>query len=359
MFPRRLLLVTGSLFWIVANTAMGELADDQIGKIRAGQEVSQAEFRKAYDETLQNYRTARTAYYLGQVKWSLIDHKRQGGWPYRSDLLMESPDTIYNGLKKVVEETGDPVARYAFIFPSVYKHEDRVAAEQLAFLRDHDDFLYQRAVAALPIARNMLAALKQKAERIKAEKKEEVPVEQPTPKPERKGMLEVKRWPVQIVSATYGTAGKDADVTGKVKEFVEDLQKPFASNPKDLGADPNPGWNKSLRIVYMKDGVRREQRRNENEDILPESFYGPHDAAELKAWLPASRWVGEAGELQFHADGSCTSPGQKDAMRWDALGPKKIRIAWPDSRTVEFDFDYTWSSFSEVANGKNVWHVLR
>lgn len=78
---------------------------------------------------------------------------------------------------------------------------------------------------------------------------------------------------VKIISATYGTGGKNADVTKRVKELVEGKRQKFSANPRDLGADPSPGWNKSLSIIYTTDGVRHQQRRNENETILLESFY--------------------------------------------------------------------------------------
>ena len=168
--------------------------------------------------------------------------------------------------------------------------------------------------------------------------------------------LSPKRWPVQILSAIYGTGGKNADVTARVKEYVEIAKRTFSANPRELGADPNPTWNKSLHIVYMKEGVRREQRRNENETVLPESFYGPQDPAELRTWLTGSRWVGEQPEIQFHADGTFTSPGAGGTRQWQTLSANKLRLSFEDSRVVEFIFDYTWSSFSEIGNGKHVYH---
>jgi hypothetical protein len=164
---------------------------------------------------------------------------------------------------------------------------------------------------------------------------------------------------VQILSAIYGTGGKDAEVTEKVKEFVETLCRKFTVCPNHLGADPNPYWNKHLDIVYMKDGVHREQHRHENEYVLPESFYGPQDAGELRAWLPETRWFGEQPDLQFHADQTFTTPSSPGVNRWEATGPNKLRLIWPGDRSVNFVFDYTWNSFSEVQNGHNVFHLLK
>jgi hypothetical protein len=167
-----------------------------------------------------------------------------------------------------------------------------------------------------------------------------------------------KQWPVQVLSAIYGTGGKDADVTAKVRDLVETEQRMFSVSPPDLGADPNPYWNKSLHMVYMKDGVRREQWRNENEHVLPESFFGPQDAMELGKWLVGTRWFGEKPELQFHADNTFTSPGVSGTNRWEATASNKLRLIWAENdRKAEFTFDYTWSSFSENENATHVYHV--
>jgi hypothetical protein len=53
-----------------------------------------------------------------------------------------------------------------------------------------------------------------------------------------------------ILSATYGIGTNFVDVTDRV---VDSLGRPHgvaAANPDSLGADPLPGWNKALVIVY-------------------------------------------------------------------------------------------------------------
>lgn len=200
--------------------------------------------------------------------------------------------------------------------------------------------------------------VKPKVEHKVVKKKPAPAIKAPVKPAAPKAMLSPTRWQVQVLSAIYGTGGKDADVTKRVKELVEVKRAFFAVNPPTLGSDPNPYWNKSLHIVYMKDGVRREQWRNENEHVLPESFYGPQDAAELDRWLPASRWRSQHGELQFHASHSVTGPGVEGSPLWEALGANKLRITWSADRKVEYVFDYTWSSFQEVGNGANVHHVM-
>ncbi|TDU70966.1 hypothetical protein EI77_02084 [Prosthecobacter fusiformis] len=166
------------------------------------------------------------------------------------------------------------------------------------------------------------------------------------------------RRPVQILSATYGTGGKNADVTAAVKEHVEVHQRDFTVGPPDLGIDPNPYWNKGLHIVYMKDGVRREQHRNENEHILPHSFYGPQDKAELHSWILASRWRSEKGEVQFNADGSLTGPGLETPALWETLANNKLRIAWSAEEKREYVFNHSWSAFSATEDAREVFRPM-
>jgi hypothetical protein len=177
-------------------------------------------------------------------------------------------------------------------------------------------------------------------------------------KPAPKAMLNPTRWPVQILYAMYGSGDRNADVTARLKELVETKKTWFAVDPPTLGIDPIPYWNKSLWIAFIKDGVRREVRRYENEHVLPEYFYGPQDAPELDKWLPASRWRSEKGELQFNADHTATGYGFEGTPTWEALANNKLRITWSAGRKVEYVFDYTWSSFHEVTNDKAVFRVV-
>ena len=187
-------------------------------------------------------------------------------------------------------------------------------------------------------------------------------VKHPKPVPPtqaRLALLETRRWPVQIISAIYGTGGRNADVTARVKQLVEIERKFFAANPGHLKADPNPYWNKSLHIVYYKDGVRREQRRNENEHILPESFYGPHDAVELTTWLIGTRWNGPSGEIQFQRDGNITGLGYKPGTTWRAIEKNRVQFTDSDKKVKTYAFDYIWSRFGDPKYTRGDFRIVR
>lgn len=167
------------------------------------------------------------------------------------------------------------------------------------------------------------------------------------------------QWPVQIISATYGTGGKNADVTPEVRQFVEHEKLSFVVTPKDLGQDPNPYWNKDLHIVYMKDGVRREQRRGENETVLPHSFYAPQDKAELKSWITGSRWRGNKDAVQFNPDGTLTGPLLEKTLSWEAVSNNTLRITWASDRSVEYVMNHEWNAFRNLKDESDSYRELK
>jgi hypothetical protein len=62
---------------------------------------------------------------------------------------------------------------------------------------------------------------------------------------------------LSVVSAVYGSGDKFADVTDRVNQILDEPGPRFSAKPHWLGADPTPGWNKALVIVYQFEGKRR------------------------------------------------------------------------------------------------------
>jgi hypothetical protein len=76
-----------------------------------------------------------------------------------------------------------------------------------------------------------------------------------------------KRVPVKLISAVYGSGTAFADVTDRVKSFLDEPGAIFHANPPWLGADPTPGWNKALVIVHEVNGKRRTFTTGENGEV--------------------------------------------------------------------------------------------
>lgn len=60
-----------------------------------------------------------------------------------------------------------------------------------------------------------------------------------------------------VIAAVYGSGTQYADVTYRVNELLHQPGVEFFARPEWLRADPTPGWNKALVIVYELNGVRR------------------------------------------------------------------------------------------------------
>ena len=59
-----------------------------------------------------------------------------------------------------------------------------------------------------------------------------------------------------ILSATYGSGVNFADVSLRVNDLIHQPGVEFSARPQSLLADPTPGWNKALVIIYEYKGRR-------------------------------------------------------------------------------------------------------
>jgi hypothetical protein len=53
-----------------------------------------------------------------------------------------------------------------------------------------------------------------------------------------------------VISAVYGSGTRFADVTCRVSDLLHQPDVEFFARPEWLRADPTPGWNKALVIVF-------------------------------------------------------------------------------------------------------------
>ncbi len=60
-----------------------------------------------------------------------------------------------------------------------------------------------------------------------------------------------------VISAVYGSGTHFVDVTYRVNDLLRQPGVEFFARPEWLHADPTPGWNKALVIVFDHKGQRR------------------------------------------------------------------------------------------------------
>jgi hypothetical protein len=82
-----------------------------------------------------------------------------------------------------------------------------------------------------------------------------------SPRPEPTGLSPATK--LLIITAAYGSGVQYAEVTARVDELLHKSDGDFWANPKWLGVDPTPGWNKALVIIYEFKGQRHTITRSE------------------------------------------------------------------------------------------------
>lgn len=82
---------------------------------------------------------------------------------------------------------------------------------------------------------------------------------------------------VWIISATYGSGNSFADVTDRVNDLIHQSNVEFFARPEWLHADPTPGWNKALVIVYEYKGRRHMFSTGEGGQVCLDSLLQPTD----------------------------------------------------------------------------------
>ncbi len=115
------------------------------------------------------------------------------------------------------------------------------------------------------------------------------PSHHPEPRPARPAKTATPRYNITehllVISAVYGSGDKFADVTYRVNDLLRDPETVFWAKPQWLGADPTPGWNKALVIVYEHDGRRRIFSTGEGGEVSVWRLVG-HARSEAKKSAP-------------------------------------------------------------------------
>ncbi|MEP4078053.1 protein kinase domain-containing protein [Haloferula sp.] len=76
---------------------------------------------------------------------------------------------------------------------------------------------------------------------------------------------------ITIISANFGGASNNADVTALIKKWIEVEKRSFKVHHEEIGIDPNPNnWNKRIKINYTVDGQHFETIFIRTKEVSPE-----------------------------------------------------------------------------------------
>ena len=249
-------------------------------------------------------------------------------------------------------QSGDPViAKLETVYLQQRSEVDKAAEEPLK--KADSDYLthLDALVLRLTKAGKIEDAQKTKMEADQARKKQAAV-------DTVKQMVKLGEPTVKILSASYGTGGKFADVTARVKHYVEDKKETFWANKDTLKSDPNPGWNKSITVKYIKDGIKRERRWGKGEPLRIEDFYGPQDKDELAKWLVGTSWKAEV-QVNFNPNKTFDVQSRLAAGTWTVSQHRKVTMVWSAGEVIEGVFDPTWTSFEEQSGKKRTFRKTK
>jgi len=124
--------------------------DDLISGLRSGVTVDagqQARILKATGTaSSQSYVNSIVNLYLWEIKASIVDPDKNGGWPYRSFLVEGNPSLrkhLTQALMERFEARPDPILVYAAICPAIYAGDEKLVDRLESYLKANDSFLYK------------------------------------------------------------------------------------------------------------------------------------------------------------------------------------------------------------------------
>jgi len=143
-------LAAGGLM-LIPCTARADQVDDLIADLRSGavttvdavkrDEALKADQKKAYEI----YSNGLAALYVFEIKVSILEPEKGGGWPYRSFLVLDigMRGNLTRALTERFEEKPDSMLAFALICPALYARDDGLLGRAESYLKENDPYLYK------------------------------------------------------------------------------------------------------------------------------------------------------------------------------------------------------------------------
>lgn len=164
---------------------------------------------------------------------------------------------------------------------------------------------------------------------------------------------------IDIVAATYGSGENRVSVKEKVIDFLVTNPRKLVVTPRDLGADPTPGWNRELQITHRYNGKERVGRWGENSSVYSISLCVPATKEELEQWLPQTHWSVRNDQIVFFDNGTFgiqKAGSERIEMpigwAWKVMSAAKIAMSWGKSSTIECSVNESCTEIKELTGMK-------
>lgn len=138
-------LLSATLLLISFGNVRSETLDEAVTRFLAGEKIDAAALENIYDPPVKPDSEGgevvnNGSRYLRQVKVSIVDPLKNGGWPWRSTYILSDSRTqkkTYLELKAMYEKNKTPLVAYALVCPAMYVDDMEILPELFAKIADN------------------------------------------------------------------------------------------------------------------------------------------------------------------------------------------------------------------------------
>jgi len=133
------------LLFIGLETVRSETLDEAVGRFLAGEKIEAAMLENITDDPVKPVSEGgdvqnNGSRYLNQIKVSILDPVRNGGWPWRSTYILSDSRTqkkTYSELKAIYEKNKTPLLAFALVCPAMYVDDMELLPELFAKIAEN------------------------------------------------------------------------------------------------------------------------------------------------------------------------------------------------------------------------------
>ena len=141
----KIFLISASLLILGLGTVHSETLDEAVARFQAGEEIEagilESLIATPITPTSEERDVANNgSRYLSQIKRSILDPARNGGWPWRSTYVLTDSKTqkkTYSELKAIYEKDKTPLLAYALVCPAMYVDDMEILPELFAKIAEN------------------------------------------------------------------------------------------------------------------------------------------------------------------------------------------------------------------------------
>lgn len=138
-------LLCTTLLFIGLGNARSETLDEAVGRFLAGEKIEAGILETLTATPVESTSGGPRVFnngsnYLRQVKRSILDPLRNGGWPWRSTYVLAGSQTqkkTYSELKAIYEKDKTPLVAYALVCPAMYVDDMKLLPELFAKIAEN------------------------------------------------------------------------------------------------------------------------------------------------------------------------------------------------------------------------------